>query len=556
MPGPSAAYVSATNTAGPGFLTAYECGTALPAASAANYQAGETRGALTIVPIDAAGRLCLYTLAAADLLVDVQGAFVDAGEAAETADAPASLRLVPVDPPQRLADTLCTGTGDTATGRRGRPAGGPTGGGRPQRHRRRRRRGGLPRRLPVRHRTARQRHRQLSRRRRHRRGGVRPLSAAGEVCVDLVVAGGRRRGRRHRHVRGARRARRRRAGVRPRPVDVHDRHPRRDRRLGAPARIGPDTIDAPVAAPGAQAVSGTITLTGPMRPGYLTVGLRGHATDVERLCSRRGHVRQLRHHRCVRRRTPVCVRPRGHRRRVRHHRLVGPPREPPANHPAALAAAIGVATCTLGHGAVSVDLLTLMEHAQPQKLYVQKAQDNLKKLENLIKDLLDVSKIQSGQLELNITEFDIDGLLDETIAALQMVTPSHDIIRKGIRGNHLIRADRQRLEQVLINLLSNAVKYSPGEKEVLVYCELTEKELIINIRDFGNGVPVEEQTNIFERFYRAKELSVYVSGFGLGLYICRDIINRHNGRIGVESGGKGSVFYFSLPLNAGLVNKK
>ncbi|HXS59043.1 MAG TPA: ATP-binding protein [Hanamia sp.] len=203
-----------------------------------------------------------------------------------------------------------------------------------------------------------------------------------------------------------------------------------------------------------------------------------------------------------------------------------------------------------------IDLLTLMEHAQPQKLYVQKAQDNLKKLENLIKDLLDVSKIQSGQLELNITEFDIDGLLDETIAALQMVTPSHDIIRKGIRGNHLIRADRQRLEQVLINLLSNAVKYSPGEKEVLVYCELTEKELIINIRDFGNGVPAEEQTNIFERFYRAKELSVYVSGFGLGLYICRDIINRHNGRIGVESGGKVSVFYFSLPLNAGLVNKK
>jgi signal transduction histidine kinase len=60
---------------------------------------------------------------------------------------------------------------------------------------------------------------------------------------------------------------------------------------------------------------------------------------------------------------------------------------------------------------------------------------------------------------------------------------------------------------------------------------------------------MEEQTNIFERFYRTKELSVHVSGFGLGLYICRDIINRHNGRIGVESNGKGSVFYFSLPLN-------
>ena len=196
-----------------------------------------------------------------------------------------------------------------------------------------------------------------------------------------------------------------------------------------------------------------------------------------------------------------------------------------------------------------MDLLSMTEHTQPQKLYVQKAQDSLKKLENLIKDLLDVSKIQSGQLELNITEFDIDSLVDETIAAIQIVTPSHQIIRKEKTGNYLIHGDRQRIEQVLINLLSNAIKYSPGAKEVFVYSKLTETELIIKVVDFGNGVPLEEQTHIFERFYRAKELSVHVSGFGLGLYICRNIINRHNGRIGVESEGKGSVFYFSLPLN-------
>ena len=203
-----------------------------------------------------------------------------------------------------------------------------------------------------------------------------------------------------------------------------------------------------------------------------------------------------------------------------------------------------------------MDLLSMTENAQPQKLYVQKTLDSLKKLENLIKDLLDVSKIQSGQLELNITEFDIDTLLNETVSAIQMVSPNHQIIRKGDTGHQLIHADRQRIEQVLINLLSNAVKYSPGEKEVFVYSKLTEKELVINIRDFGNGVPVEEQGNIFERFYRTKELSVHVSGFGLGLYICRDIINRHNGRIGVESNGKGSVFYFSLPLNHSISTNK
>jgi signal transduction histidine kinase len=203
-----------------------------------------------------------------------------------------------------------------------------------------------------------------------------------------------------------------------------------------------------------------------------------------------------------------------------------------------------------------MDLLAMTEETQPQKLYVQKALESLKKLENLIKDLLDVSKIQSGQLELNITEFDIDTLLNETISAIQMVTPSHQIIRKGDTGHLLIHADRQRIEQVLVNLLSNAVKYSPGEKEVFVYNKINKTELTISIRDFGNGVPQEEQSNIFERFYRTKELSVHVSGFGLGLYICQDIINRHNGRIGVESAGKGSVFYFSLPLNRSVHTNK
>jgi signal transduction histidine kinase len=198
----------------------------------------------------------------------------------------------------------------------------------------------------------------------------------------------------------------------------------------------------------------------------------------------------------------------------------------------------------------------MTEYKHPQKIYVQKAQYSLKKLDNLIKDLLDVSKIQSGQLELIITEFNIDNLLDETIAAMQMVTSSHQIIRKDEASNRLIHADRQRIEQVLVNLLSNAIKYSPGEKEVFVYSKLTETELIVNVRDFGKGVPAEEQTHIFERFYRSKELSAHVSGFGLGLYICRDIINRHNGRIGVESDRKGSVFYFSLLLKNAVYNNK
>jgi signal transduction histidine kinase len=195
-----------------------------------------------------------------------------------------------------------------------------------------------------------------------------------------------------------------------------------------------------------------------------------------------------------------------------------------------------------------LELLNEMENKQPNKQFVQKAWENVNKLEKLIRELLDVSKIQSGQLELTMKEFNIDSLLDETIAAIQMVSATHEIIREDNFNNEIVMADRQRIEQVVTNLLSNAVKYSPGEKKVIVSGKKTETELIIKIRDFGMGVPEEEQSNIFERFYRSKNMTITISGFGLGLYICRDIINRHNGQIWVEREEKGSAFYFSLPL--------
>jgi signal transduction histidine kinase len=195
-----------------------------------------------------------------------------------------------------------------------------------------------------------------------------------------------------------------------------------------------------------------------------------------------------------------------------------------------------------------LDLLNIIEDKQPNRQFVQKALGNVIKLENLVKDLLDVSKIQSGQLELSIREFNIDQLLDETITAIQMISATHKIVREDHFNNEMISADRLRIEQVLTNLLSNAIKYSPGEKKVIVYSKKTDTELIIKIRDFGIGVPKEDQLNIFERFYRTKEISITISGFGLGLYICRDIIKRHHGKIWVEAEEKGSAFYFSLPI--------
>ena len=131
-----------------------------------------------------------------------------------------------------------------------------------------------------------------------------------------------------------------------------------------------------------------------------------------------------------------------------------------------------------------------------------------------------------------------------------MVSGTHEIRWENHLSIEMIRADRHRIEQVLTNLLSNAIKYSPGEKQVIVYSRRTDAELVIKVRDFGLGVPKEERQNIFERFYRSKDMTTTILGFGLGLYICKDIINRHRGRIWVEEEDKGSSFYFTLPLRS------
>ena len=162
-------------------------------------------------------------------------------------------------------------------------------------------------------------------------------------------------------------------------------------------------------------------------------------------------------------------------------------------------------------------------------------------------------KFKAASCILTITEFDIDTLIDESIAAFRIVAGDHIITRKGAKINEIIAADRQRIEQVLTNLLSNATKYSPDAKEVIVFTEKKKKELIVSVRDFGIGIPKEEQNKVFERFYRTKRNSILVSGFGLGLYICRDIIKRHNGKIWVESEEKGTSFHFSLPLKKELI---
>ena len=221
---------------------------------------------------------------------------------------------------------------------------------------------------------------------------------------------------------------------------------------------------------------------------------------------------------------------------------------------------IGIASHELKTPLTSIkgylQVLDGIEDKQPNKKYIQKTLGSVNRLQDLIFDLLDVSKIQSGQLHLKLTDFDIDALVDETIASFQVIAMDHEIVRKGKQKMVTVSADRQRIEQVLINLLSNAVKYSPNARKVYVYAEKTGPEYIIKVQDFGIGIAKDEQPRVFDRFYRAKDNSVLISGFGLGLYICKDIMKNHGGKIWIKSDGNGTTFNVSLPVEPGALTKK
>lgn len=182
------------------------------------------------------------------------------------------------------------------------------------------------------------------------------------------------------------------------------------------------------------------------------------------------------------------------------------------------------------------------------KNFLTKTMRQVGKLSRLVSDLLDVSKIEAGKLLLNKTTFKADDLIDEAVENVQHITATHTIIRENRLGNIDIKADRPRIEQVLVNFLTNAIKYSPGKDKVLVNAFYEDERLTISVKDFGIGIPPAEQQKIFGRFYRVQELNPTLAGLGIGLYISFEIIERHHGKIWLESEpGRGSTFYFQIP---------
>ena len=182
-------------------------------------------------------------------------------------------------------------------------------------------------------------------------------------------------------------------------------------------------------------------------------------------------------------------------------------------------------------------------------LFLDRMDAQLKKLASLISDLLDISKMQTGALAFRESSVDLDELVRETVENLQAATTTHHITIQGATHARVF-GDRDRLEQVLINLLTNAVKYSPQADTIIVRLSSAHQQVTVAVRDFGIGVAPEHHERIFERFYQVTgpRESTY-PGLGIGLYIARVIIERHGGRLWLESRpGAGSTFQFTLPV--------
>ncbi|MCH5598847.1 PAS domain S-box protein [Niabella ginsengisoli] len=179
---------------------------------------------------------------------------------------------------------------------------------------------------------------------------------------------------------------------------------------------------------------------------------------------------------------------------------------------------------------------------------MSKMNGQINRLIKLIYALLDTTRVSGGQLILQKERFDLNTLVEEHVQQARLISANHNILIHVETLTELY-ADKERIGQVLDNLLSNAIKYSPDGGNIVVNVEEKESTVQVSVQDSGLGIPPKAQEKIFDRFFRVKvPTTKIISGIGLGLYISREIIEKHDGSMSVISvEGKGSIFYFELP---------
>lgn len=195
-------------------------------------------------------------------------------------------------------------------------------------------------------------------------------------------------------------------------------------------------------------------------------------------------------------------------------------------------------------------LMDADDHQDPQyKNMLERMEAQLNKLTSLINDILDSSKLESGHLIFRKEIVPLKNIVVESITHLQPSNGQHELIF-NCNTDAKINADPSRIEQVVSNFLTNAIKFASNSSKILIETYQKNCKVFCSVQDFGKGIDPEEQQKIFERFYKINgpNLNTF-PGLGLGLFISKEIIEKHGGIIGVKSEkGIGSTFYFELPV--------
>jgi signal transduction histidine kinase len=196
---------------------------------------------------------------------------------------------------------------------------------------------------------------------------------------------------------------------------------------------------------------------------------------------------------------------------------------------------------------------------ETQREFLRNVEDEADKLEGIVDNLLDLSRMESRQLRLERQPVDLRGLALDVAESMMAHCPQHRFAHDLPPEPLVALADAGRMEQVLRNLLDNAIKYSPGGGTVSLQGRRRGGRIVIRISDEGIGIPPQALDRIFERFFRVpNEATQAARGAGLGLAVCQGIVEMHGGQIWADSReGEGSTFSFTLPahLEDGLDHK-
>ncbi len=204
--------------------------------------------------------------------------------------------------------------------------------------------------------------------------------------------------------------------------------------------------------------------------------------------------------------------------------------------------------------------IELVENSGPlnerQQHFATRAMAGLQRMEHLVSRLLDISWVDAD-VELELSDVNMRAVTDEAIDLLKDAADQRKIAVRVETDDRIstVSADSRRLIQVMDNLLSNAIKYNRDGGEIVVSISHETENVKVSVRDTGIGISEEDQTHVFDRFFRAHDgVKKKIEGSGLGLAITQGIIEKHHGRIWVESQlNKGTTFFFTLPLPAEVI---